>query len=82
MQLDEVRARDRKTGVLDVKGVWAQPEAPAGAGADIAAGRFYQWLPAARRHDIGAGLGQPERDGAADAGGAADDDGDTPGEVK
>jgi uncharacterized protein YcaQ len=25
-------------GVLDIKGVWAQPEAPAGAGAKIAAG--------------------------------------------
>jgi uncharacterized protein YcaQ len=37
---------DRKTGVLDVKGVWAQPEAPAGAGADIAAGlrRLADWL--------------------------------------
>jgi len=39
---------DRKTGVLDVKGVWAQPEAPPRAGADIAAGlrRLADWLDA------------------------------------
>ena len=37
---------DRKTEVLDVKGVWAQPEAPPRAGADIAAGlrRLADWL--------------------------------------
>ena len=67
-----VAERAQRAGVADVGG---RPQRPPSPPFDEIGGFVDRRLPAAGGDDVGAGVGQAERDGAANPGRAADDDG-------